>query len=80
MNLKVVGDRIAVTLIESEDKSFFKEKRSTELKGEVLSIGKDVTEVSVGEEILFDQHGMVRINNEGIIYVVTRESQVIAIL
>jgi len=80
MNLKVIGDRIALVIVEDENENkFFTNKKKSEKIGVVTGIGDEVTKVNVDDKILFDTHGLVSVSGENQRLHITRESNVIAI-
>ncbi|HHY70328.1 MAG TPA: co-chaperone GroES [Thermoanaerobacterales bacterium] len=93
MNIKPLGDRIVIKVLEKEEKTkggivlpdTAKEKPQ---KGEVLAVGsgeiiegkKVPLEVKVGDEIIFSKYAGTEIKLDDEEYLILRQSDVLAIL
>ncbi len=94
MNIKVVGNRVVVKQLESEDKTASgillpdtaKEKP---FEGEVIAVGPgrvlengeyETMEVKVGDKVVFSKYGGVEVKLEGEPYLVLRQDDILIIL
>jgi chaperonin GroES len=93
-NLKPLGDKVVVQLMEQEDKTASgiylpdsAKKKPTE--GKVISVGegrtldngqKNALTVKVGDRVLFSKYGGNEVNVEGQDYTILDEDQIYAIL
>lgn len=93
MNIKPLGDRIVIKVLEKEEKTkggivlpdSAKEKPQ---KGEVLAVGsgeivdgkKLPLEVKVGDNIIFSKYAGTEIKLDDVEYLILRQSDVLAIL
>lgn len=94
MNIKVVGNRVVVKQVESEDKTASgillpdtaKEKP---FEGEVIAVGPgkvldngeyETMEVKAGDRVVFSKYGGVEVKLEGEDYLVLRQDDILVIL
>lgn len=94
MSIKVVGNRVVVKQLESEDKTASgillpdtaKEKP---FEGEVIAIGPgrvlengkyETMEVKAGDKVVFSKYGGVEVKLEGEDYLVLRQDDILVIL
>ena len=85
MGFKPLGDRVFVKFLEELEKTAgglyipdaAKEKPQ---RGSVEAIGKDVTEVKVGDIILFDKYSGSKIKVDDVDYLIVKEEEILGIL
>jgi len=93
MNIKPLGDRVVIKMLESEDStksgivlpSSAKEKPQM---AEVLAVGpggmvdgKEVTmEVKVGEKIIYSKYAGTEVKLDGNEYIIVRQSDILAVV
>ena len=93
MNIKALGDRVVIKMLESEDStksgivlpSSAKEKPQM---AEVLAVGpggmvdgKEVTmEVKVGEKIIYSKYAGTEVKLDGTEYIIVRQSDILAVV
>ena len=93
MNIKPLGDRVVIKMLESEDStksgivlpSSAKEKPQM---AEVLAVGpggmvdgKEVTmEVKVGEKIIYSKYAGTEVKLDGTEYIIVRQSDILAVV
>jgi chaperonin GroES len=85
MNLQPLADRIVARSIEAESKTAAgillpetaKEKPQA---GEVLAVGKDVSEVKVGDQILYAKYGPTEVKVDGEELILIKEEDVLAVV
>lgn len=94
MNIKVVGNRVVVKQLESEDKTASgillpdtaKEKP---FEGEVIAVGPgrvlengeyETMEVKAGDKVVFSKYGGIEVKLEGEDYLVLRQDDILVIL
>ena len=85
MGFKPLGDRVFVKFLEEMEKTAgglyipdaAKEKPQ---RGSVEAIGKDVTEIKVGDVILFDKYSGSKIKVDDVDYLIVKEEEILGIL
>ena len=94
MNIKVIGNRVVIKQLESEEKTASgillpdtaKEKP---FEGEVIAVGPgkvldngsyEPMEVKVGDKVIFSKYGGIEIKLEGEDYLVLRQDDILVVL
>ena len=82
--ITLLGDRILVRLKELDDQvEGFNIVRSTDVDqtiGEVMTIGSDVKEVSVGDQVMINRYSGTEVEIEGVKHRVTLENEILLII
>jgi chaperonin GroES len=85
MKLKPLGERLVAVQVEAETKSkaglFIPDsaKEKTQI-AEVLAVGKKITELKAGDQILYNQYGPAEIKFEDKDYLLMKEEDVLAVV
>lgn len=85
MKLQPLADRIVAKRLEAETKTasgiYLPESAKEKPQmGEVISVGKDVEEVKVGDQIVYKQYGPDEVKLEGQELLLLKEEDVLAIV
>lgn len=82
--ITLLGDRILVRLKELDDQvEGFNIVRSTDVDqtiGEVMTVGSDVKEVSVGDQVMINRYSGTEVEIEGVKHRVTLENEILLII
>lgn len=85
MKLQPLADRIVIKKIEAEAKSASgillpdsaKDKSQT---GQVLAVGKEVTEVKVGDQVIYPMYGSAEVKVDGDELLIAKEEDILAVV
>jgi chaperonin GroES len=85
MKLQPLADRIVIKKIEAEAKSASgillpDSAKEQPQSGEALAVGKDVTEVKVGDQVLYAKYGPAEVKVEGEELLIVKEEDVLAVV
>jgi chaperonin GroES len=85
MKLHPLADRIVIKKIEAEAKSASgillpDSAKEQPQSGETLAVGKDVTEVKVGDQVLYAKYGPAEVKVEGQELFIVKEEDVLAVV
>ena len=85
MKLQPLADRIVITKIEAEAKSAAgillpDSAKEQPQSGQALAVGKDVTEVKVGDQVLYAKYGPAEVKVDGEELLIVKEEDILAVV
>lgn len=85
MKLQPLADRIVIKKIEAEAKSAAgillpDSAKEQPQSGQVLAVGKDVSEVKVGDQVLYAKYGPAEVKVESQELLIVKEEDILAVV
>jgi len=85
MKLQPLADRIVIKKIEAEAKSAAgillpDSAKEQPQSGKVLAVGKDVSEVKVGDQVLYTKYGPAEVRVESEELLIVKEEDILAVV
>lgn len=85
MKLQPLADRIVIKKIEAESKSAAgillpDSAKEQPQSGQAIAVGKDVTEVTVGDQVLYAKYGPAEVKVDGQELLIVKEEDILAVV
>ena len=85
MKLQPLADRIVIKKIEAETKSAAgillpDSAKEQPQSGQALAVGKDVTEVKLGDQVLYAKYGPAEVKVDGQELLIVKEEDILAVV